>query len=32
MVLDGKLAPFSEGERQLAISLFQGLKKVNLKN
>lgn len=24
MVLDGKLAPFSEGERQLAISLFQG--------
>jgi hypothetical protein len=27
MVLDGKLAPFSEGERQLAISLFQGLKK-----
>jgi hypothetical protein len=31
MVLDGKLAPFSEGERQLAISLFQGLKKSQFK-
>jgi hypothetical protein len=27
MVIDGVLAPFSQGERQLAISLFQGLKK-----
>jgi hypothetical protein len=27
MVIDGILAPFSTGERQLAISLFEGLKK-----
>lgn len=27
MVIDGALAPFTQGERQLAVSLFQGLKK-----